>query len=183
MPAPRVQPVLETPEPPIATERFSLRLWGSASSDAAALTRAWNDPTIADGTAVPSTPDTATASRWIEGEIERRRRGLALDLVVADPTAPEQVLGEVGVVVADRARGWGELGWWLFPEARGRGIAAGAVELLARHLLAETTLRRLFARIPADNSASQRVAERAGMTEVGRTDDGVHVWVRDRTAT
>lgn len=173
------RPPLELPDPPIATDTYVLRPW--TGSDVDALVTAWNEPNIAAATAVPDPADTETARRWIAGETERRDRGLALDLVIADPHRLERVLGEAGVVVTDAERGWAELGWWLLPGARGRGIASRAVARFATHLLDTTDLQRIYARIPATNTASPGVARRAGLVRAGRTANDTDVWVRDRT--
>lgn len=190
---------LVLPDPPIRIENRQLRRW--RITDASALHRAWHEPSIAAATAVPDDPTADRARAWIAGEERRRRSGLALDLVigranpVADPprtagprsepvdetgVGPERIDGEVGIVVVDARRGFGELGWWLFPEARGRGLAGRFVHEFAHRMLRDSDLRRLFARVPVGNEASERVANRAGMTAVGTTDDGIGVWVLDR---
>lgn len=62
--------------------------------------------------------------------------------------------------------GW-ELGYWLTPDAWGRGFAteaARAVLDIARHTLG---LRRVLARHHVDNPASGKVMRKLGMTETG----------------
>jgi len=174
------RPPLPLPDPPLRGPDHLLRPWGGHPGDAAALARAWQSPDLAARTRVPEGADEATARRWIGGEAARRDAGAALDLVLADPDAPATVLGEVGLVVVDAERGWAEVGWWLLPEARGRGRASAAVDGLAGWALAHLALRRLFARIPADHPASAAVARRAGFTRVGVAAGGVEVHVRDR---
>lgn len=166
------------PTPPIHSTRLLLRAW--RPEDASALVHAWTLPDIVAGTAVPDDPTPETAERWIAGWDERRSRGIALDLVVTPAAEPDRLLGEVGLVLVHPDRGWAEIGWWLLPEARGRGHASEAVRALANAALTDTGPVRLFARVPAHNHASERVARTAGLALTGRTEDGTGVWVRDR---
>jgi len=56
----------------------------------------------------------------------------------------------------------GELSYWLVPEARGRGLAAGAVALMMDLAAATTDLRSLVLDIEDTNAASLRLAQRLG---------------------
>ena len=117
------------------------------------------------------------ARRWIVGESERRVRGLALDLVIS-PLDDEAVWGEVGLRGFDAAVRRAEIGWWLAPEARGRGVAAVAVHLVTAWALGPPlVLRQVWARIDPDNVASARVAAGAGFRLLGRAGGG-DVWAR-----
>jgi RimJ/RimL family protein N-acetyltransferase len=137
---------------------------------------AWRDPSVVGANAVPS-DSPGGARRWIAGESERRLRGLALDLVIS-PLDDEVVWGEVGLRGFDVAVRRAEIGWWLAPEARGRGVAAVAVDLVAAWALGPPLgLRQVWARIDPDNAASARVAAGAGFRLLGRAGDG-DVWTR-----
>lgn len=164
----------------LADPGLVLRAWGAGADDAAALAAAWADPDIRRWTAVPDQHDAAAAARWISGEGTRRASGRALDLVVTDSHAPEEVHGEVGLAVVDPGRRWAEVGYWLFPAWRGRGRAAAALELFTGWALADLGIERLFARTAADNPASAGVARRAGYELAGTLPDGTSVWIRDR---
>jgi RimJ/RimL family protein N-acetyltransferase len=67
----------------------------------------------------------------------------------------------------DRAPGYGELGYWVAADARGRGVATRAVELLSRWARDELGLTRLEIRAHRDNVGSRRVAEKAGYRDTG----------------
>src|SRR5690606_33283427 len=111
--------------------------------------------------------DAAAAARWIAGEPERRAHRLALDLVVGSPAdGGRQVLGEVGLAHLDD-RGWAELGFWLAPAARGRGLATVAVARCARWALTELGLRRVWARTDPANERAAGVLVRAGFLRRG----------------
>jgi RimJ/RimL family protein N-acetyltransferase len=138
---------------------------------------AWRDPSVVAANPVPSDPSPARARRWIAGESERRRRGLALDLVIS-PIGGDRVWGEVGLRGLDPAVRRAEVGWWLASDARGRGAAAVAVDLLATWALgAPLRLRQVWARIDPDNAASARVAAGARFRRLGRA-GGLEVWAR-----
>jgi RimJ/RimL family protein N-acetyltransferase/8-oxo-dGTP pyrophosphatase MutT (NUDIX family) len=59
------------------------------------------------------------------------------------------------------------LSWWLFAGDRGQGYAARAVRLLADHALDDLGAKRVEAEIDARNTASLRVASRAGLRREG----------------
>jgi [ribosomal protein S5]-alanine N-acetyltransferase len=80
----------------------------------------------------------------------------------------------------------GEIGYWAHPDARGRGVVSEAVELVVKHAFTPVErggLGRHRLQIGAawSNTASRRVAERAGFTLVGHYHkDGVIGIDRDK---
>ena len=62
----------------------------------------------------------------------------------------------------------GSIGYWLLPEARGRGLATRAVRLIADWARRQGGIERLRIVVAADNAASRAVAERSGFREVER---------------
>jgi RimJ/RimL family protein N-acetyltransferase len=109
-------------------------------------------------TAVPPRRTEADAARWIAGEAERRRRGLAVDLVVS-PADGDDVWGEVGLGPIDWPSGTANLGWWVAAPARGRGVATRAAVLLATWATTALALQVATEVDPA-NPASARIAAR-----------------------
>jgi len=158
---------LPLPDPPLVGDTgILLRPW--AIGDAPALAAAWVDPEIARRLPVPDDPTVERAAHWIAGGRERRRLGLALDLVVVD--ADDRVLGEVGLSSFDADRGAALIGWWTMASARGRGVASAAARLLTNWAHDGLGLCVLVAQVGPDNPASVQVAERAGFRELsGRT--------------
>jgi RimJ/RimL family protein N-acetyltransferase len=63
--------------------------------------------------------------------------------------------------------GTGEIGYWVAPWARAKGVATRAVRLLARWSFGEFELRRIELVIAVENTGSNRVAEKAGFTREG----------------
>jgi RimJ/RimL family protein N-acetyltransferase len=131
------------------------------------LVEAWTDPDIATYCGVPPDPTLERAERWIAGWETRRASGASLDLVTVDDD--DQVIGEVGVHPVD---GDLELGWWVLPAHRGGGVATAMVTTFVAWLADALAGRALSARIPPGHTASERVAEAAGLAptpeEAGR---------------
>lgn len=74
-------------------------------------------------------------------------------------------MGHVFVNLNDARRG--SVGYWLLPEARGKGLATRAVRLISRWALRDLGLARLGLSTEPANDASQRVAERSGFKREG----------------
>ncbi|MCX3060271.1 GNAT family N-acetyltransferase [Streptomyces beihaiensis] len=80
-----------------------------------------------------------------------------------------RALGGIGWHSAPDARGLVEIGYDLVPPARGAGYATEAADALTTWALAQSGVTAVIARTDPDNTASQRVLERAGFV---RRDDG-----------
>jgi RimJ/RimL family protein N-acetyltransferase len=144
-----------------ADEAVVLRAW--EDRDRAFLVAACNDPDVARFTEVPSpyTPEHARA--WVVSARWLLELGREAHLALADATVPgAPPLGAAGLVAIDWRARRGELGYWLAPEARGRGSATRAVVLLRDWAHGPLGLARLVMRIHPENRASQDVARRAG---------------------
>ncbi len=104
---------------------------------------------------------------------ERMAGGMGVQWCVAD-AATDQALGGMGVFSRSGPIGdVAELGYQLFPSARGRGAAKTGARMASRHALAPTSegglgVRRLVAETAADNTASNRVLESNGFVAFGR---------------
>jgi len=86
--------------------------------------------------------------------------------VIAD-AAREEPLGLVSLRMAEQDPGLAAVGYWLRPEARGRGVATVAVLLVAGWAFDRLGVQRLELTTVPENVASQRVAERAGFSREG----------------
>lgn len=169
---------LVLPDPPLADTAAGilLRAWSPSSEDAAALAAAWADPEVAAANRVPADASLAAAARWLRGDAERRRRGIALDLVVGPLGGDSAVLGEVGLRNVDRVSRRAELSWWTAPGHRGRGVASAGARLLTDWARRPPLgLVQVWCRIDPANSQSAGVAAAAGLVRLG-TAAGVDVW-------
>ncbi len=140
---------------PSPTGFVVLRRW--EESDLDCVEQAAEDPDIPKGTTVPATFTPAEGRAWIERQWSRAESGTGLSQAIADAASGE-ALG-AGVLIT-RPRSSAEIGYWLVPRARGRGIGSRAVALLARWAVNEAGLARLEAYVIPDNIASQRVYRR-----------------------
>ena len=157
------EPAIVLGTPDLGDELVRLRPW--RLDDAASLVAAWEDPAILAGSSPPDERTLASATLWIEGWELRRSTGVALDMVVADPT-DDRVVGEVGLSGFDRRRRAAMIGWWVAAPERGRGIATRAVATLVDWVLAPDRLDSVVAEIGGGNSASVHVAREAGLVEL-----------------
>ncbi|MGZ4356943.1 MAG: GNAT family N-acetyltransferase [Gaiellaceae bacterium] len=94
-------------------------------------------------------------SRWEHDE--------AATFSICDAT--EACVGHVFVNLSGTRRG--SVGYWLLPEARGKGLASRAVTLVSRWALGGLALVRLALLTETSNRKSQRVAERSGFHREG----------------
>ncbi len=139
------------PDPHLAADGVVLRV--PDDGDASWITEACNDPEIA---------------QFIVGMPPPRRWASSTDaeFVIAD-AAQAEPLGVVSLRIAERDPGLAAVGYWLRPEARGRGAATVAVQLIALWAFNELGVQRLELTTAPENAASQRVAERAGFSREG----------------
>jgi RimJ/RimL family protein N-acetyltransferase len=94
-------------------------------------------------------------------------RGEELNFALVEPRDQGVMLGSVSLHEVRLDQGSAAVGYWLVPEARGRGAATQAVRLLARWAFAELGLARLELTCGPENEASQHVAERCGFSREG----------------
>lgn len=145
-----------------------LRPWRAADVPAAA--RAARDPAIRRYSHLPEPFDRSAVTAWVEGMAAERAAGRALRLVIGDAQRPELLLGAIALFDLRRDRAEGEIGYWLAPGARGRGLAGRAVGLLAGWALARHGLERVLATVDPDNDPSRRVLAGCGFRETGIRD-------------
>jgi RimJ/RimL family protein N-acetyltransferase len=167
---------LDFPDPPLGDEAIRLRPWSPRDAEAAA--RAAVDPAVQRFTPIPA----ALAPEWIALKEERRRAGTGLELVVSPPDG-DAWLGGVLLLNVRPDRSQGEIGYWLAPENRGRGLAARAVGLLMGWALAGDGLGlgRLELVTHPENAPSRRLAERSGFVHEGSR-AGLLVYARSSAA-
>lgn len=75
--------------------------------------------------------------------------------------------GLVGIAASDNINHRAEIGYWLLPEFRGKGVMTEAVKWLSHKVLNSHKYHRLQLRCAPDNLKSNAVAERSGFTFEG----------------
>jgi RimJ/RimL family protein N-acetyltransferase len=91
--------------------------------------------------------------------------------------AGERLVGALGLMPDEP--GSAELAYWVRPEDRGRGIAARTVRAITEWALADGGLSRVWLEIGPENTASLRVAERAGFLYEERLADHCRQWIHE----
>ena len=135
----------------------------------AAATRATQDPLLQRFTRVPAGQTEEDLRRVFRGFEAERKAGETLVLAVADARTDE-FLGTISLLRFAWAECTADVGYWLAPEAQGRGVVTRALALLSRWALTDSGpglglgLKTLGLYTDVDNFASQRVAERRGFT-------------------
>ncbi|RAG85962.1 N-acetyltransferase [Streptacidiphilus pinicola] len=95
-----------------------------------------------------------------------RDSGDGVHFAIADPDT-DRLLGTIGLRKTDWRALTTEVGYWIAPWARGRGVAVEAAREIGRWALEERALERVELRAATGNLASRRVAERAGYRQEG----------------
>ncbi|MFC4009193.1 GNAT family N-acetyltransferase [Nonomuraea purpurea] len=152
------------PRTELRTERLLLR--PQAAADVPHLTATAADPLTQAQTGVPSDYTEGHAKAYIDHSERMRMRGAGIAW-----TVEELDTGRYTANVDLRDLDWhsrsAEIGYMTAPWARGRGYAGEAVTAIARWLFERHGFRRLQLRAVASNTASQRVAEKAGFVREG----------------
>jgi RimJ/RimL family protein N-acetyltransferase len=161
-----LMPELAFPDPPLADEVVALRPWREvedrlrimAFADPSVLRFSWPLQRAYTG---------ADARAYLATREAERRAGEALGFAFVAPGDPARLFGGGSLYGIDPDGGRAAVGYWLTPDARGRGIATHATRLLARWAFDGLGVRRLELTCAPDNERSQAVAERCGFTREG----------------
>ena len=158
------------PDPGLADTVVRLRRW--RADDAVAVHEACQDPEI--GRWIPEIPNpyTLNDAEAFVGGIGRDAwdAGKQSAFAIVDP-ATDRLLGAIGLH-AHEARRW-EIGYWVAPWARRKGVAVHAVRLLSRWAIREYALLRLSLHVLDGNEASERTAVAAGFRREGVLRNGI----------
>lgn len=151
-------------------ESDRLRLRPFADSDVTRIVEASSDPLTRHFLDTFLPLYTAPAARaYIDDCVWKAATGTRVSWAIADRRTDE-LLGNVSVMdMLGLAGDHGEIGYWLHPDARGRGVATEATRLAVRHALDPDGLdrRRLVLYAAASNSPSNAVATSAGFRAYG----------------
>jgi ribosomal-protein-alanine N-acetyltransferase len=149
--------LLVFPHPPLSDGAVFLQ--PPDERDLPAIARGIRDPDVIRAFGRPTAP----AEELLDLNRRRWDDGAAATFAICD--AADECVGHVFVNLSGAGRG--SVGYWLLPEARGKGIATQAVRLVAAWALRDLCLARLALLTEPSNDASQRVAERTGFRREG----------------
>jgi ribosomal-protein-alanine N-acetyltransferase len=137
-----------------------VRLRPLRPDDVAAYVGAFaDDPDLARDRGLERVPDEAAVLSWMEVTDD------FAELAIAD--AQDALVGSVMLYALDWRHKRGELGYWLVPAARGRGLATRALRLAVRWMFEDLRLERAQLVTTPDNAGSLAVARRAGFAQEG----------------
>ncbi|MEV8525893.1 GNAT family N-acetyltransferase [Streptomyces sp. NPDC052000] len=143
-----------------------LRAWRDDDADVDAVMRGLNDPEVTRWGPPVEPLDVAGARAFIHRAAERWAGGRFAPYCVADADTGAP-LGSVALHNVFLPMGHAGIGYWLLPEARGRGAVTGAVNLLTAWAFDTVGLHRIDLGHAIGNDSSCRVAERCGYAYEG----------------
>lgn len=152
------------PDPPLTDGVVRLRPW--RHRDIPAIVGACRDPEIGRWTSVPIDYSEENARAWLATHREMLLRGKGAALAITEAGSGE-VVGSVGVSTYDWTHSVAEIGYWVGPQARRRGVATRAVRLICAWAFEHLGMARIELCIQPGNIASQRVAEKASFAPEG----------------
>jgi RimJ/RimL family protein N-acetyltransferase len=156
---------IRPPDPPLSDGTVTLRPWGEPG-DVQAITAACNDRAIAEFLdQIPSPYTEKDARAYIEISQVGWRQGTMTNFAIVERGS---AVGSLGVRWHEGLdAGTAEVGYWMAPEVRGRGVCTRAVRLASRWVLEDAGASRLQLRADEKNLASNKVAEKAGFKREG----------------
>jgi [ribosomal protein S5]-alanine N-acetyltransferase len=135
-----------------------------ALSDLSMVRQASADPLIPSISSVPQDYTDEKGRAYIERQHARATEGDGFSFVVAHEVDTDVGLGSIGLWLQEIESGRASIGYWLVDGARGRGLAARALEAMVSFAFGELAVPRLHLFVEPWNVASARTAEAAGFT-------------------
>jgi RimJ/RimL family protein N-acetyltransferase len=156
---------LAFPEPPLFVGGIVLRR--PEPADIPWITAACSDRELSRHVpAIPYPYSSSDARAFTEHSARGWAEGSGATFVIARAPGGEG-LGVIELHLSAADPGLAEVGYWLRRQARGHGTATIAVRLVAGWAFDQLGIKRLSLETAPENTASQRVAERAGFTREG----------------
>jgi [ribosomal protein S5]-alanine N-acetyltransferase len=158
-------PLIPEPRDPLSDGHVSLRLAGERDIPEVLIAHQ-EDPGLAAALGLERPPSGAELGRAMEAADARRMAGGGVRLTILEPGSDE-CRGQVEANRFDWEHLHADLGIWVAPDARGRGVGRGALALAAAWLIDACGLVRVQLLAPPDNEAAIRTALGAGFTREG----------------
>jgi RimJ/RimL family protein N-acetyltransferase len=156
----------------ISTYRFpdelqvdELLVRGPVDADVDVIAPAFRDPAVGGEASLPPV-DAETLRIMLREQLPGMRAQGLLSAYVIEDTSDGKLLGGASLHHFDPLRDAVEVGYWLFVDARGRGVATRAVRQLCEHAL-RNGIWRVEAHVRIGNIASEKVLGRLGFEREG----------------
>jgi RimJ/RimL family protein N-acetyltransferase len=147
-------------QPVLVVDELVLRPWHL--DDVLAIVAAYRDPEIQRWHVRSMTEP--EAAKWALSWPEKWRAETGAGWAVVDQ---DTVVGRTGLRALDLAEGHGEAAYWVIPSARGRNIAARALNAVSAWMFGTVGLHRIELEHSSANLGSCRVARAAGFSDEG----------------
>ncbi len=152
---------------PDGLERDGVALRRLRARDAAPFAAAFReDPALGVAIGADEDPTENGVRRFVARQPGLRARGEFLGLAVTD-ASKRPFLGHVMLHTVAWRHKRAEIGYWLVPAARGRGVGRAAVSLLVEWAFSELDLERLEITTTPENTGAQALAEALGFQREG----------------
>ncbi|MGC5545305.1 GNAT family N-acetyltransferase [Streptomyces griseus] len=149
----------------ISTDRLVMRPFETA--DIPAYIEMMNDETVVAWMDGPNPYEQVDAERWVRRIAPAERTsGQGIALAVTD-FLTQRLVGSVRLLNTDWRTRSTEVRYITAPWARGEGYATESVLAIAEWLFRDQGFERIELRTPADNTASQQVAQKLGCISEG----------------
>jgi RimJ/RimL family protein N-acetyltransferase len=150
---------------PLANEHVMLR--DAAERDIPEVLIAYqDDPELCARLGRERPPSAAELGQAAEREPAQRAAGTSAEFTILVPGS-DLCRGQLNVHHVEWEHARGELGVWVSPQARGAGLASGALRLAGEWLLGECGLERLELLTEPDNEPMLRAARAARFAHEG----------------
>ena len=150
---------------PDSVRADELLLRAPTEADIDIVAPAFRDPAVGGEAGLPPVDADALRVMLREQLPWMRERGLLAPYLIEDSNTGK-VLGGANLRLFDPLRDTVEVGYWLFVDARGRGVATRAVRALVDNAFANGIVR-VEAHVRIGNAPSERVLERVGFEREG----------------
>lgn len=147
-------------------ESDRLRLRPFIDADLPRIAEACSDPVSRHWlSGLPDPYTEVTARAYVADCVWQAAKGAKATWAIADRES-DQLLGNIAVMDMLRPTS-GEIGYWMHPDARGRGVMTEAAQLVVTHAWTGLDRRRLVLYAADGNNGSNAVATAAGFTHYG----------------
>ena len=144
------------------TAGFRLRPW--STSDAPDIVLGMRDALVRQYAGI-LVDDRQAALAALHTWSDQWQESLGAAWAICDPGG--QIVGSVRFGLLDQGLGTGSVGYWLLPEARGRGLASGALGSATRLVFERFGWHRIELYHAVENERSCAVAKRSGYPQEG----------------
>jgi RimJ/RimL family protein N-acetyltransferase len=149
---------------PLSDGVVALRRWRDEDADDLAVMA--RDPEIVRWTTVPSPYRLEDAVHWIELSRERWETDVGAALAV-ESVGDGELLASIDIRNIAPGTGVAEIGYMVGPNARRRGVATRAVDLITRWGFEACGFARIEIQVTPENEVSMKVPPRVGFQREG----------------